>query len=710
MQIKIYQATWSATTPPYRVQSTEITGIKAGTFHYHASMEENGNYRATGVFSSYIEFEYYSDNGIVLSKGDDILCKKVVTGGQDFTPDTYQHEVSIQYFNVFSITKKAKTYHIVAYDDTALLDVDFSATLKANQSNFPMSMLDLMNLASNTAGVEIPFNSGWVGRTDAFGNPLHNWINTTVQYFYADGITVRDVVKWAAELSNAVLIVPTVSLNTTKRVALHTFAAVGQAMGYNLSNRYIVAPGDGTYNHPNIPVNDPAIVWYTEDGLELKDGFSAFDGVEIVSSTGEMLASYYDSLTLDTVYQISGNLLADNIISFDSGYSFNGVAKEVLESANYLSTLGNAKNGTVRIFPFRNPFANGLNLYGVDEDGNYFRFPIMSIDQSDRDCVLGSYDFSSVDNIYNKKVVNQKESLSAAWAKITAFESEIGNIGISGGCLTPAIKAALLQLAEKVAYIDNQGQDYYQDLCDALYPLSELASISAVFTQGQTVVYDTDSLDSLKSMLVVTATYEDSSTRTVPSSAYTLSGTLTVGASTITASYGGKTDTFTVTVTEGTLYPLYNGSHSFNYDRSVVVTDGNHFEFTDVGSYTSAFANYINITDVRNNNSAPDSTNNINNQPSAFTIPAGATVTLELKNISATRPSGSSTWSFGVRGTGTTTISGLSITNLGPNPSDKSVTVTIANSTDVGCVFFYARNYSQIAGDVSMTVNGVRYI
>ena len=280
----------------------------------------------------------------------------------------------------------------------------------------------------------------------------------------------------------------------------------------------------------------------------------------------------------------------------------------------------------------------------------------------------------------------------------------------SGVGLTPAIKAALLQLAEKVAYIDDQGQDYYQDLYDALYPLSELVSISAVFTQGQTIVYDTDSLDSLKSMLVVTATYEDSSTHTVPSSNYTLSGTLTVGTSTITVSYGGKTDTFTVTVTAGTLYPLYNGSHSFNYDRSVVVTGGNHFEFSDVGSYTSAFANYINITDVRNNGSAPDSTNNINSQPAAFTIPAGATVTLELKNISATRASGTSTWSFGVRGTGTTTISGLAITGLGPNPNDKSVTVTIANSTDVGCVFFYARDYSQIAGDVSMTVNGVRYI
>lgn len=77
-----------------------------------------------------------------------------------------------------------------------------------------------------------------------------------------------------------------------------------------------------------------------------------------------------------------------------------------------------------------------------------------------------------------------------------------------------------------------------------------LVSISAVYTQGGTTVYDTDSLDVLKPDLVVTATYSDSTTAVIASSDYTLSGTLTVGTSTITVSYGGQTDTFTVTVTQ----------------------------------------------------------------------------------------------------------------------------------------------------------------
>lgn len=85
--------------------------------------------------------------------------------------------------------------------------------------------------------------------------------------------------------------------------------------------------------------------------------------------------------------------------------------------------------------------------------------------------------------------------------------------------------------------------------CSVVVSQATLTSISAVYTQSGTV-YDTDSLDSLKSDLVVTATWSDSSTSTVSASDYTLSGTLVAGTSTITVSYGGKTDTFDVTVTE----------------------------------------------------------------------------------------------------------------------------------------------------------------
>lgn len=221
------------------------------------------------------------------------------------------------------------------------------------------------------------------------------------------------------------------------------------------------------------------------------------------------------------------------------------------------------------------------------------------------------------------------EELTQAISQLSADISELDDRvtaleeGGAGGGLTEDIKQALLQIAEKVAYVDAHGRDYYNDLHDALYAIAAitidaqsimltgigstqqltatttppggavtwtssdtsiatvsnaglvtsvgygsctitassgsvsatcavavsqvtLTSISADYQQSGTV-YDTASLDSLKSDLTVIATYSDSSTATVTE--YTLSGTLTAGTSTITVSYGGKTTTFNVTVT-----------------------------------------------------------------------------------------------------------------------------------------------------------------
>lgn len=83
-----------------------------------------------------------------------------------------------------------------------------------------------------------------------------------------------------------------------------------------------------------------------------------------------------------------------------------------------------------------------------------------------------------------------------------------------------------------------------------------VSSISAVYTQSGTV-YNTDTLDSLKADLVVTGTFPDSSTAVIDAADYTLSGTLLVGTSTITVSYGGKTTSFNVSVSEYVEPPEY---------------------------------------------------------------------------------------------------------------------------------------------------------
>jgi hypothetical protein len=135
---------------------------------------------------------------------------------------------------------------------------------------------------------------------------------------------------------------------------------------------------------------------------------------------------------------------------------------------------------------------------------------------------------------------------SPASGDILAYNGTAWVARAPSGGLTDDVKTALLNCFGHVAWIDDQGQTYYDALYSALH--GGLASISAVYTQSGTV-YDTDTLDSLRADLVVTATYGDGTTRTV--TGYTLSGTLTAGTSTITVTYQGETDTFSVTVAHG---------------------------------------------------------------------------------------------------------------------------------------------------------------
>lgn len=119
---------------------------------------------------------------------------------------------------------------------------------------------------------------------------------------------------------------------------------------------------------------------------------------------------------------------------------------------------------------------------------------------------------------------------------------EAAPIGPSG--ISVALRSAILQLAEKVAYIDSSGQDCYQDLYNALYNNAHIVSISAVLDLDGHTVSAGDALDTLRPYLTVTALYDDESQREV--SNYTLSGQIILGNNTITAAYEGETDTFTV--------------------------------------------------------------------------------------------------------------------------------------------------------------------
>ena len=136
-----------------------------------------------------------------------------------------------------------------------------------------------------------------------------------------------------------------------------------------------------------------------------------------------------------------------------------------------------------------------------------------------------------------------------------------------------AARIALLDLLAYAAYTGPDAQAKYDALETALR--AKLSYIVADYVQDRTV-YDTDSLDFLKEGddLIVTAYYDDGTHIDLADSQYTLSGTLTAGTSTITATYGGKTATFTVTVTHADVPREYTAYDYIAYTGSDV-TDAN---------------------------------------------------------------------------------------------------------------------------------------
>lgn len=187
--------------------------------------------------------------------------------------------------------------------------------------------------------------------------------------------------------------------------------------------------------------------------------------------------------------------------------------------------------------------------------------------------------------------INLQQGGNGAVSQVSAptmskFNSEISElksaIDAKSG-LSMDVKSALMALARAVAFKgdDPEGIEVIDALEDALYPPVNLTRISAVYSGG--VVSDKATLNSLKSSLTVTAYYDDSTSERVSDSAYTLIGTLTVGTSTITVAYGGKTTTFTVTVEHNDyLYVMpseFVSTGANRFDTDFVLTEGQTVTF-----------------------------------------------------------------------------------------------------------------------------------
>lgn len=164
------------------------------------------------------------------------------------------------------------------------------------------------------------------------------------------------------------------------------------------------------------------------------------------------------------------------------------------------------------------------------------------------------------------------------------MDNQIEALSQGGGggeaALSEGFKTALLNCFENVAWINQNGQNYYDALYNALYEEKILVSISAAFDSGDNIIYTTNTLDDLRQFLIVTAFYNDSTTSIINN--YTLSGQLNEGLNTITVTYEDKTTTFTVNVYSGTGdYTITNIlSNCTNSNSSTSILDGSSYSAT----------------------------------------------------------------------------------------------------------------------------------
>ena len=305
---------------------------------------------------------------------------------------------------------------------------------------------------------------------------------------------------------------------------------------------------------------------------------------------------------------------------------------------------------------------------------------------------------------------------------LVAAINEAAQSGGGGGGMSNAVKDALLQIASKVAYIDEDGQDYYDDLYNALYPAAEIVSINAEYTQTGTV-YTTTSLEDLRNDLVVTAIYDNGSV--VPVISYTLSGTLTVGESTITATYSGFTDTFEVTVsaapTVSSIAAVYTQSGTV-YDTDTL--DSLKADLVVTATYSDSSTATVPSTDYTLSGTLSVGTSTVTvsygGKTATFsvTVTQGSRIPSDYEEVDfISRPTGTGTTTFintGVTLSGTgTAVFDLSfmLTNIGSASDTKYVTSVrenVPDSNKVGYGVAYAADATRVfswAGGTSASIN-----
>ena len=251
---------------------TELKGGSPGSavknLTLHTAVNAGQEFAIGSAYSDYIEAEIWADpNGsLQITAGDALTYYRQDDAGN-------RTRVGIFYAEKPTRTKR-NSYKVTAYDTMSKLDADFSGWLRANQAQFPKTIWQLVQLACQRAGVTLASRS----------LPING--SYSVQAFYADDLTCRQIISWAAEAAGCYA-----HMNADGKLQFLTYA--------DKRSTAKITP-DGTNSSTA----------YYADSLSYEDyTVKAIEKVQIRQSDSDVGVIYPDSTTATNTYAVQGNLL-----------------------------------------------------------------------------------------------------------------------------------------------------------------------------------------------------------------------------------------------------------------------------------------------------------------------------------------------------------------------------------------------------------------
>ena len=251
---------------------TELKGGSPGSavksLTLHTAVNSGQEFTIGSAFSDYIEAEIWADPGgsLQITAGDALTYYRQDDAGN-------RTKVGVFYAEKPTRTKR-NSYKVTAYDTMSKLDADFSGWLHANQAQFPKTIWQLVQLACQRAGVALASSS----------LPING--SYSVQAFYADDLTCRQIISWAAEAAGCYA-----HMNADGKLQFLTYS--------DKRSTAKITP-DGASNSTA----------YYADSLSYEDyTVKAIEKVQIRQSDRDVGVIYPDSTTATNTYAVQGNLL-----------------------------------------------------------------------------------------------------------------------------------------------------------------------------------------------------------------------------------------------------------------------------------------------------------------------------------------------------------------------------------------------------------------